>query len=83
MKILIEVELEDTDSPTYTDRLHDALLRLIAQGLENGDFGEFVFERHWGERYPGWGRETTTKTTVRVSKAPPSVPELIAQAKGP
>lgn len=83
MKILIEVELEDTDSPTYTHRLHDALLRLIAQDLEGGDFGEFVFERHWGERYPGWGRETTTKTTVRVSKAPPSVPELIAQAKGP
>lgn len=83
MKILIEVELEDTDSPTYTHRLHDALLRLIAQDLEGGDFGEFVFERYWGERYPGWGRETTTKTTVRVSKAPPSVPELIAQAKGP
>lgn len=83
MKILIEVELEDTDSPTYTHRLHDALLRLIAQDLGSGDFGEFVFERHWGERYPGWGRETTTKTTVRVSKAPPSVPELIAQAKGP
>jgi hypothetical protein len=80
VKILIEVELEElgTDGPSYTARVHDALLRLIASQLESGDFGVFTFEREWGR---GYWPASQTQTTVRVSKAPPAVPEMIEAEK--
>lgn len=80
MRILIEVELEElgTDGPSYTARVHDALLRLIASQLESGDFGVFTFEREWGR---GYWPASQTQTTVRVSKASPTVPEMIEAEK--
>ena len=76
MKILIEVELEDCVRPSYTARVHDALLRLIANQLHSGDFGEFAFERIWN----WYGIEESTTTVVRVSKAPPTVPEMVRKS---
>ncbi len=80
MRILIEVELEEMDHPSYTNRVNDALLRLVASQIDSANFGEHVFEREWKDEY--WGRTYRKSTTVvRVSKAPPAVPEMIEAEK--
>jgi len=80
VRILIEVELEEMDHPSYTNRVNDALLRLVASQIDSANFGEHVFEREWKDGY--WGRTYRKSTTVvRVSKAPPTVPELIAASR--
>lgn len=64
MKILIEIELEEVDMPSYTHRTNHALAQLLAAAHNFGLRGEHVYT------YPecDFGRIPASKTVVRVTK---------------
>ena len=62
MRVTITIDLEEIDEPTFTDRVHDALLRYIALHIDGGQPGEFVFTRDWKH----FGTVVDTSTTLRV-----------------
>lgn len=73
MRVVIEIELEDIDNPTYTERVNDALLQYVAASLRSGSPGRTVFEREWVAFYEVFAKTKTT-LTVNVVRPPEETP---------
>lgn len=64
MRIIIDVELQEDDAPTYTDRLIGILQEFIKRDVKPGKFSYDLIGRSFGSTQVTWNCISTLESTV-------------------